>query len=61
VVARRTEEGPLVRIALECSGATLVALVTRRSAEELSLEPGRQVAALVKAPAVRLVPRTRPA
>jgi molybdate transport system ATP-binding protein len=57
VVARRTEEGPLVRIGLDC-GVPLVALVTRASAERLALEPGRRVAALVKAPAVRLVPRT---
>jgi molybdate transport system ATP-binding protein len=58
VVARRSEEGPLVRIALDCAGATLVALVTRASAEHMALAPGRRVAALVKAPAVRLVPRT---
>jgi molybdate transport system ATP-binding protein len=58
VVVRRSEEGPLVRIALDCAGVTLVALVTRPSAEQLGLVPGRQVAALVKAPAVRLVPRT---
>jgi molybdate transport system ATP-binding protein len=35
----------------------LVALVTRASAERLGLVPGRAVAALVKAPAIRLVPR----
>ena len=50
------QEGPLVRVVLEC-GFRLVALVTRRAAEELGLEPGLVVAALVKAPAVRLVPR----
>jgi molybdate transport system ATP-binding protein len=48
-------EGPLVRVRLDC-GFPLVALVTRRSAEELRLAPGARVAALVKAPAVRLVP-----
>jgi molybdate transport system ATP-binding protein len=48
-------EGPLVRVRLDC-GFRLVALVTRGSAEELRLTPGAQVAALVKAPAVRLVP-----
>jgi molybdate transport system ATP-binding protein len=48
-------EGPLVRVRLDC-GFPLVALVTRRSAEELRLVPGARVAALVKAPAVRLVP-----
>ena len=47
--------GPLVRVTLEC-GFPLVALVTRRSVEELGLAPGREVLALVKAPAVRLIP-----
>jgi molybdate transport system ATP-binding protein len=50
-------EGPLVRVSVDC-GFRLVALVTRRSVEELELAPGRRVAALVKAPAVRLVPRS---
>jgi molybdate transport system ATP-binding protein len=56
VVCARADEGPLVRITVDC-GAKLVALVTRRSAEALALVPGRRVAALVKASAVRLVPR----
>jgi len=56
-VATRREEGPLVRIAVDC-GVKLVALVTRASAERLGLVPGRRVVALVKAPSVRLVPRT---
>jgi len=56
-VATRVEEGPLVRIGLDCAGVRLVALVTRHSAEALDLVPGRRVAALVKAPAVRIVPR----
>ena len=55
-VASRSDEGPLVRVALEC-GVRLVALVTRASAEALRLAPGRRVAALVKAQSVRLVPR----
>jgi molybdate transport system ATP-binding protein len=49
-------EGPLVRVVLEC-GFRLVALVTRHSAERLGLAPGSSASALVKAPAVRLVPR----
>jgi molybdate transport system ATP-binding protein len=57
VVARRSEEGPLVRISLDV-GFPLVALVTRASAERFALLPGRRIAALVKAPAVRLVPRS---
>jgi len=54
-VAAVSPEGPMVRVTLDC-GFRLVALVTRRSAEELALAPGREVFALVKAPAVRLVP-----
>ncbi len=49
-------EGPLVRVTLDC-GFRLVALVTRSGARDLGLVPGREVAALVKAPAVRIVPR----
>ncbi|WP_248342340.1 ABC transporter ATP-binding protein [Anaeromyxobacter paludicola] len=49
-------EGPLSRVTLDC-GFPLVALVTRRSVEELELAPGRPVLALLKAPAVRLVAR----
>jgi molybdate transport system ATP-binding protein len=56
-VAARVDEGPLVRVKMDC-GVPLVALVTRASAERLGLVPGRAVAALVKAPSVRLVPRT---
>jgi molybdate transport system ATP-binding protein len=55
-VAARADEGPLVRVRIDC-GVPVVALVTRASAETLALAPGRRVAALVKAPAVRLVPR----
>jgi molybdate transport system ATP-binding protein len=49
-------EGPLVRVSIDC-GFPLVALVTQASAGRLALAPGARVAALVKAPAVRLVPR----
>ncbi len=56
VVAARREEGPLVRITVDC-GVRLVALVTRGSAERLQLTPGRHVSAVVKAPSVRVVPR----
>jgi molybdate transport system ATP-binding protein len=55
-VAARADEGPLVRVSIDC-GVRLVALVTRPSAERLGLAPGRAVAVLVKAPAVKLVPR----
>jgi molybdate transport system ATP-binding protein len=56
VVAARADEGPLVRVSVDC-GVRLVALVTRASADRLRLGAGRPVAALVKAPSVRLVPR----
>jgi molybdate transport system ATP-binding protein len=56
VVSDRIDEGPLVRVRLDC-GVPIVALVTRPGAERLRLERGRAVAALVKAQAVRLVPR----
>jgi molybdate transport system ATP-binding protein len=55
-VASLAVEGPLVRVSLEC-GFRLVALVTRPAAAQLGLAPGRPVTALVKAPAIRLVPR----
>jgi molybdate transport system ATP-binding protein len=55
-VASRRDEGPLVRITVDC-GVSLVALVTRWSADRLRLVPGQQVCAVVKAPSVRVVPR----
>ena len=56
VVASLVHEGPLVRVTVDC-GVRLVALVTRAGAEQLGLAVGLPVAALVKAQAVRLVPR----
>jgi molybdate transport system ATP-binding protein len=50
-----SDEGPLVRVTLDC-GFRLVALVTRASATRLALAPGASVAALVKAPAIRVIP-----
>jgi len=55
VVAVQTD-GPLVRVVVDC-GFHLAALVTRQSREELALEEGALVTAVVKAPAVHLVPR----
>jgi len=57
VIATRRDEGPLVRITVDC-GVRLIALVTRASADRLELVPGRRVSAVVKAPSVRIVPRT---
>jgi molybdate transport system ATP-binding protein len=56
-ISALSDEGPLVRVAFDSGGTTLVALVTRRSADALALAPGRRVAAAIKAPAVRIVPR----
>jgi molybdate transport system ATP-binding protein len=56
-VTSRSDEGPLVRVRIDCGGVPLVALVTRPSAEAMGLAPGKRIAALVKAPAVRLVAR----
>ena len=51
-------EGPLVRVGLDC-GFPLAAWITRRSREELALEPGTRVWALVKAPSVHFVRSAR--
>lgn len=47
-IVRLADEGPLVRIELEC-GFRLKALLTRAAAEELGLEPGVEVQVMVKA------------
>lgn len=47
--------GAVVRVRVDC-GFPLAALVTRQAADELGLEPGAAVAALVKAPSVHLIP-----
>jgi len=49
-------EGSLMRISLDC-GFPLRALVTRQACEELQLRQGERVTALVKAPAIHLIPR----
>jgi molybdate transport system ATP-binding protein len=41
-------EGPIVEIRLDCAGEPLIARLTRRSVESLSLVPGRQVYAVIK-------------
>jgi len=47
-------EGPLARIEIDC-GFPLVAVITAQSANELALQPGDAVCAIVKATAVHLV------
>jgi molybdate transport system ATP-binding protein len=53
-------EGPMVRVGLDC-GFPLTALVTSQACAELSLREGDRVTALVKAPAVHLIPKDGPA
>jgi molybdate transport system ATP-binding protein len=55
VVALRTE-GALVRVELD-TGFPLFALVTRPACVELALREGESITALIKAPAIHLVPR----
>jgi molybdate transport system ATP-binding protein len=56
VVSGWQAEGPLVRVQLNC-GFPMTALVTRPAWEELGLHEGDRVLALVKAPAIHLIPR----
>jgi molybdate transport system ATP-binding protein len=51
-----TREGPMVRVGLDC-GFVLTALITRQAYQELDLHEGDRVSALIKAPAVHLIPR----
>jgi molybdate transport system ATP-binding protein len=51
-----TREGALMRVELDC-GFRLSALLTRQACEELALQGGDRVTALVKAPNIHLIPR----
>ena len=55
-VIELTDEGPLVRVGLDC-GFALTALVTRPASAELALSKGEVVTVLVKAPSIHLVAR----
>jgi molybdate transport system ATP-binding protein len=52
-----TREGPFLRVEVSC-GFTLTVLLTRQAGEELALETGDRVVALVKAPQIHLIPRS---
>jgi molybdate transport system ATP-binding protein len=52
-----TAEGTLVRARLDC-GIPMMALLTRRSVEEMQLSTGTSVTAVFKATAVHLIPRS---
>jgi tungstate transport system ATP-binding protein len=49
-------DGPLCRVGIDC-GFPLVALVTRKSAEEMNLRKGKQVYATFKAVAIHVIRR----
>jgi molybdate transport system ATP-binding protein len=56
VVQSLEPHGAMMRVKLDC-GFSLCALVTRLACEELNLAPGQNVTAMLKAPAVHLIPR----
>src|SRR5262249_10543495 len=56
VVCALMREGPMVRVQLDC-GFPLTALVTRPSCDELGLIEGSPVTAVLKVPAIHLIPR----
>jgi molybdate transport system ATP-binding protein len=51
-----SREGPMVRLSLAC-GFPLAALITKQAYDDLALREGEWVTALIKAPALHLVPR----
>lgn len=51
-----TVEGPLCRVELDV-GFRLAAFITRSTRDELGIAPGQPLAAVIKAPALHLVPR----
>jgi len=53
-ITRVVSSGPLSRIEIDC-GFPLVALVTKRSAEELNLQKGKKIYATFKATAVHVI------
>ena len=55
-ITRVVSSGPLSRIEIDC-GFLFVALVTKRSAEELNLQKGKKVYATFKATAVHVIKR----
>jgi molybdate transport system ATP-binding protein len=56
IVRTVTTEGPVVRIELD-AGFPLTAILTKQAREELGIQPGEAVKALVKAPQVHLIQR----
>ena len=56
VVRSVTQEGPLVRVSLDC-GFPVTAVVTKPARDELELREGETVTVIIKATAVHLIPR----
>ena len=57
IIKSLTPEGPLIRVVVDC-GFDLTALITRPSNEDLKLNVGTRVTAMIKAPAIHLISRT---
>ena len=55
-ITRVVSVGPLSRVKIDC-GFPLIALITKRSADELGLERGKQVSASFKATGVHVIKR----
>ncbi len=55
-ITRATTVGPVTRVEVDC-GFPLIALVTRRSAEELQLEKGKQVYTTFKVTSIHVLKR----
>jgi tungstate transport system ATP-binding protein len=53
-ITRITSTGPVARVEIDC-GFRLIALITNRSAEEMSLESGKSVHASFKATAIHVI------
>jgi molybdopterin-binding protein len=56
IVKSVTRDDPLMRVELDC-GFMLTALLTKQACEELALQPGTPVVALIKAPHIHLIQR----
>ena len=56
VVKSVAPEGPMTRVDLDC-GFPLSAFLTKQACEEMALQPGARVVAVIKAPHVHLIPR----
>jgi molybdopterin-binding protein len=57
-VAQVNITGALVKVGLDC-GFPLTVFITRSSREEMGIEPGREVTAVIKATAIHVMPYSR--